>query len=229
MILLSGGGLFLARTNKEIQKNRVMIVFIEAAESILRKDGIDGLSIRKIADAAGYNSATIYNYFQDIDHLLLFASVKYIKEYIVALADFLNDDMTSMEKYFAIYEVFNQYAFSSPEIFYNLFFGKHSDKMPEVLSTYYLLFPDELAIHRGSVKKMLSEGNIFLRDKNVVCNLIDDGYIKEENADYVVQLIVRTHQSFLHEACLAQGELDVKAHSRKFMDIMHFIFDLLNK
>ena len=29
--------------------------------------GEEGLSIRKIAAKAGYNSATIYNYFQDLD------------------------------------------------------------------------------------------------------------------------------------------------------------------
>ena len=51
-----------------------MIYFIEATEKLIRSDGVEGLSIRKIASEAGYNSATLYNYFEDLEHLVLFGS-----------------------------------------------------------------------------------------------------------------------------------------------------------
>lgn len=44
-----------------------MRIFIEATKSLMDSVGEEGLSIRKIAAKAGYNSATIYNYFQDKD------------------------------------------------------------------------------------------------------------------------------------------------------------------
>lgn len=44
-----------------------MRIFIEATKSLMDSVGEEGLSIRKIAAKAGYNSATIYNYFQDLD------------------------------------------------------------------------------------------------------------------------------------------------------------------
>ena len=40
-----------------------MRIFIEATKSLMDSVGEEGLSIRKIAAKAGYNSATIYNYF----------------------------------------------------------------------------------------------------------------------------------------------------------------------
>lgn len=46
-----------------------MRIFIEATKSLMDSVGEEGLSIRKIAAKAGYNSATIYNYFQDLDEL----------------------------------------------------------------------------------------------------------------------------------------------------------------
>ena len=49
-----------------------MRIFIEATKSLMDSVGEEGLSIRKIAAKAGYNSATIYNYFQDLDELMLF-------------------------------------------------------------------------------------------------------------------------------------------------------------
>lgn len=56
-----------------------MRIFIEATKSLMDSVGEEGLSIRKIAAKAGYNSATIYNYFQDLDELMLFGSVSFRK------------------------------------------------------------------------------------------------------------------------------------------------------
>jgi len=47
-----------------IKKRRVMTYFIEAANEIIKEEGINGITIRKVADKAGFNSATIYNYFE---------------------------------------------------------------------------------------------------------------------------------------------------------------------
>ena len=47
-----------------IKRKRVMILFIEAAEKMLREGGLASVSIRKVASEVGYNSATLYNYFE---------------------------------------------------------------------------------------------------------------------------------------------------------------------
>ena len=36
---------------------------------IIEEEGIDSLSIRKTAEKAGYNSATLYHYFSDFEEL----------------------------------------------------------------------------------------------------------------------------------------------------------------
>lgn len=72
--------------NANIKKQRVITYFIEATEKLIKEDSIAGLSIGKIAAEAGYNSATLYNYFHDLEHLVLFASVRYLREYISTLA-----------------------------------------------------------------------------------------------------------------------------------------------
>ena len=56
-----------------LKKKRMMIYFIEAAEKIVKEEGLGALSLRRVADAAGYNSATLYNYFDDLEYLTLFA------------------------------------------------------------------------------------------------------------------------------------------------------------
>ncbi len=31
------------------------------------KEGMEAITLRKVADLAGYNGATLYNYFKDLD------------------------------------------------------------------------------------------------------------------------------------------------------------------
>lgn len=56
--------------NKEIQEARIRGYFIEATRSILKGEGLKALSVRSVADQAGYSYATLYNYFKDINELV---------------------------------------------------------------------------------------------------------------------------------------------------------------
>ncbi len=56
------------RRDREIENMKHII--IEAAEDIIATDGIDGLSIRKIARQIEYSPATIYHYFEDKEEIL---------------------------------------------------------------------------------------------------------------------------------------------------------------
>lgn len=56
--------------NKEIQEKRMKEYFIQATKDILKSEGIKSLSVRNIADQAGYSYATLYNYFKDINDLV---------------------------------------------------------------------------------------------------------------------------------------------------------------
>ncbi len=76
-----------------------MRIFIEATKSLMDSVGEEGLSIRKIAAKAGYNSATIYNYFQDLDELMLFGSVSFFRDVFQKVLEGRTDDMTWKDRY----------------------------------------------------------------------------------------------------------------------------------
>jgi len=44
--------------------------FIQATKEILKAEGLKSISVRNIADRAGYSYATLYNYFKDIKDLI---------------------------------------------------------------------------------------------------------------------------------------------------------------
>ena len=203
-----------------VKKKRVMMLFIEAAEGLLRKEGPGGLSIRKVASEAGYNSATLYNYFQDLEHLTLFASVRYLREYVALLEKNLTEDMNAFQRYRMIYRCFNTCAFREPEIFHGMFFGRHSGLLGEVLQVYYeQLFPQELDGLSGQMKQMLRLGTMYERDSLVMKDLVAEGFVASEKAEKTMELMIALHQHSIHEAMIRSAvgsDFDAAAHQEGF-------------
>ncbi|MGN0713884.1 MAG: TetR family transcriptional regulator [Anaerovoracaceae bacterium] len=203
-----------------VKKKRVMMLFIEAAEGLLRKEGPGGLSIRKVASEAGYNSATLYNYFQDLEHLTLFASVRYLREYVALLEKNLTEDMNAFQRYWMIYRSFNTCAFREPEIFHGMFFGRHSGLLGEVLQVYYeQLFPQELDGLSGQMKQMLRLGTMYERDSLMMKDLVAEGFVAPEKAEKTMELMIALHQHYIHEAMIRSaisGDFDAEVHQERF-------------
>lgn len=66
--------------NKEMRKERTKQEFILASKQIIEQDGIEHVSVRKVGERSGYSYATIYNYFKDINSLLVYVSMDYLEE-----------------------------------------------------------------------------------------------------------------------------------------------------
>lgn len=211
-------------SNLTLKRKRIMIYFIEAAEKLIRQDGLESLSIRKIAAEAGYNSATIYNYFNDLDQLAMFGSICYLREYVAQLEKTLKPEMRAIDRYRAIYHCFNYQAMRYPEIYHNIFFGKYSDKLASVLHLYYReLFPNELENLGDEMKDMLVGGSMPERDQITMNHMIQEGDIQVDKAQITLELIVALHQNFLYEASLRREGFDAKAHEEKFDRMFEYL------
>lgn len=102
--------------NKKIQRRRMMSYFIEAAIGIIEQNGVEGLSLRKVAQAAGYNSATLYHYFKDIEHLSLMACMKYLRNYTLQLAAYPYSS-DPLEAFLEIWDIFVKMPATTPKNF----------------------------------------------------------------------------------------------------------------
>lgn len=208
------------------KRKRIMIYFIEATKKLIQSEGVDGLSIRKIANEAGYNSATLYNYFRDLEHLTLFGSVCYLRDYVLALGNSLTPEMSSLERFQTIYSCFNDFAFRNPDIFHNMFFGRHSEVLGEVLHTYYYeLFPEELAGVSDNLRQMLVSGNMRERDMVTVQAMVEEGFVAPEKVELTMELIIAVHQNFIYEATLQGDSLDIDCHKVKFKQLFDYILE----
>ena len=206
-----------------IKKRRVMMYFIEATQELILNEGIENLSIKKIADTAGYNTATIYNYFEDLEELILYSSIDYLKIYLKDLKSKIKSNMKAIEMYETIYKVFVHHSFEKPEIFHTLFFGKYSYKLEKIIKKYYEIFPDDITGQTDITKSVLVEGNIHNRDLPVIKQMIKEGSILEEDAPYIMEAIVRIHQSYLENILQQREKISLEEHEIKFFKIFNFL------
>lgn len=95
--------------------------FIEATKSILKAEGLKSLSVRNIADQAGYSYATLYNYFRDVNDLVFLC----VSDFQEEIRSFVNDKTGHLpegtEKLKATILAYMDYFVEYPGIF-ELFF-----------------------------------------------------------------------------------------------------------
>ncbi len=202
-----------------------MIYFITATKELIERDGLENLTVRKVAEAAGYNSATLYNYFEDMEELVVFASIGHLSRYITRLEEELKPEMNALMRYRKIYEVFSCHCMERPELFYSLFYGKYKRKLEHVISIYYDLFPDELGHHDGEILNMLTRGEITERDKAIMPSLVEQGFVDEKNTEQTVILITRMFQSYLYDAWMQFDENAIEEKVAAVLETFDYIME----
>ena len=183
---------------KLIQRRRIMKYYIEATYKIMEGEGIDMVTIRKISDIAGYNSATLYNYFENLDHLIAFASLKYLKSYADNLINYTKKSKNSYDKYFRIWECFCYYSFQNPVLYHKIFFEEFGNNLNVALREYYAIFPDELTPDDDiDLKNMLLQYNIYDRTAQSLEKCVKDGYLNQNDIDKVSELSLLIYEGML--------------------------------
>ena len=167
---------------KAEQRNQIFACFVNAASEIMDQEGMEGLTLRKVAQKAGYNSATLYNYFKDLDHLIMYASMKYFQAYNENLAIYMTELKDPYLRFISIWEFFCDTAFRHPHAFYNLFYGRYSAEVEDIIRSYYRVFPEELGEMDENVREMLSHGALPERNMSILRPLVQEGFLTEEQA-----------------------------------------------
>jgi len=186
-----------ARGRKNTIKVNIMNKFIDAVFTIIESEGVENVTIRKVAVIAGYNSSTLYNYFEDLDHLILFACIRYLGDYTRALKDYVKKANNSLERYLMIWECFCLYSFERPKIYKLIFFSEHSSTLNNIISEYYNIFHDELEDSPQQIKSMLTGNDIYSRTLFQFGNCVEEGYFREEDIVEINEVTILIYQSIL--------------------------------
>lgn len=108
----------------------------EAAKKIIIEEGIEAVSVRKVAELAGYTFATLYNHFKSADELLWYTRNIMISDIVAYMDAPLQEGLTGIKGLQMIFTRYLDYFITNPNIFRFFYFHrlKQSDK-PEDYAT----------------------------------------------------------------------------------------------
>lgn len=207
----------------EEDKRENTIRFIEAAKALIDEEGFNRASLRKIAFRAGFHNSTTYLYFDDIDELLMLASLKYFKRYSMLLGTRSNKSYTPQEDFLFIWDVFFQCFLEKPYIFNNFFFGRRSDDLSRIIDRYYQLYPEELSEFTEVIKEMYFGKNIKERSLRILKPLIAcDCKVNAQNIDLINELILSYCKYKLEQGCSIR-ECDLQRVKEETMSAIRYL------
>lgn len=188
--------------DKELNKKENYIRFINATRMLINESGLEYLSIRKIAEKSGFHNSTIYLYFEDLDQLIMLASMKYFREYSHSLEVHSKKAASATENFRVIWELFIDTIMANPFVFYNFFFGRRSDNLEEIMRMYYDIFPEERDQFSAEIESMYFGKNIMERSLNLLKSLINEsGLVTDETLIMINEIIVSYCKYKLMQKC----------------------------
>ncbi|MBP1640618.1 MAG: hypothetical protein H6Q17_2201 [Bacteroidetes bacterium] len=114
-------------SNKSIQEQRMKGYFIQATKDILKGEGLKGVSVRNIAQQAGYSYSTIYNYFKDVNDLVFVCISDFQKECESFVAEQTKEKPQGIDRLKATVVSYVNYFLEYPGIFDLFYLAKVGD------------------------------------------------------------------------------------------------------
>ncbi|RKD30508.1 TetR/AcrR family transcriptional regulator [Thermohalobacter berrensis] len=155
---------------KEIQRQRRRKYFIDAAKHILKTKGIDDITVRKVAELAGYSYGTIYNYFKDLNELLWYVVGEIFQDILQFIDNNLDDNNKALEGMKNAYRLYTSYFIDNPN-FYRLLFFSQLGKPPE------------------EIEEKIRKPIFAQRQIKLLKQCADEGLIKEEDIERISEIL----------------------------------------
>ena len=179
------------------KKKRVLKLFIDAATEIIGKEGIEGITIRKVAEITGYNSATIYSYFDNLRQLMFFAAAASLNDYVAEMPGYINGGRNELEKFLLMWECFCRHSFSKPRIYSAVFSDDIGSPPKRLVAHYYELFPEELEKAPQQLHPMLKETDLRRRNLIALSQCTGSGWFARDDVEDVEEAIRLVYQGML--------------------------------
>ncbi|MDF2821115.1 MAG: uncharacterized protein K0R15_1556 [Clostridiales bacterium] len=102
---------------QSIKRKRIKKYFLNAAKEIIITEGVENLSVRKIADIAGYSYTTIYNYYTDLNELLREVKVIMVNDLIEHIQKKMRRITYDLINLKILLNAYMSYYFENPNVF----------------------------------------------------------------------------------------------------------------
>lgn len=192
---------------KNNKRQRIKMYFLEAAKEIITNEGVENVSVRKVADIAGYSYATIYNYFEDINELLWTVRSLIIKDIAAYMHNRINEPLYNLEGIKKLFRIYISYYFENPNVF--KFFYFH-----------------QLSKRGDAVEGKEGETNFEEIWKETLKGFVADGTLKEKDVEVISKIFIYTMHGMI---AISLSDNDGLTEENVYKDLERIIDYLLLK
>ena len=172
--------------------------YIEAAYELLLKDGLSGVSSRKVAARVGCSNSVIYKHFDDINELIDLASIRFLRDYAEDARFLSSVDLNPLELNLQLWECFSYYSFKDAPIFENLFYKKNGQGISSrAMEEYFEEYPEEIEGSKDFMFDMLSGKTMAKRDSVLLKKAGEQGFLSPESVSFLCKLDTYLFRGFL--------------------------------
>ena len=202
------------------------IRYVQITSEILEQEGIEGVTIRKVAAKAGCTSAVLYKHFENKEHLIMLASVKFLEPYIVEfLKQTDRDDISSVQMDLKLWKCFIDEAFRNKPYYELMFFSEHRDMLEECVFEYYQMFPEVQRHFDGFAASIIFSNNLREREFIRLRRAAHEGLITLENATLLSRLTVAVFNGiFTQYAGEPMTETDIRMAAEDCYALIRALF-----
>lgn len=150
------------RKNNSTRQN-----YVKAATKIVRDEGYEKITVRRLSEATGYTFPTLYHHFKDMDNLMWYARNHLISDMVSDLSGFSAQEknIAGIKKAFGIYM---DYYLDYPNVFRFFYYYRHQPDLNDVVSQE-LGFSD---LWFDTLGFLVEEGRLSPEDIGVVAKTI---------------------------------------------------------
>lgn len=211
----------MSLSRKEIQRQRMYRYFLDAAAEIIDEEGLSNLTVRKIAQKAGYTSSTVYNYFTDLSHLKFFTMIRYTKGYVEELPEYIEKGHSTIEKWLYTWECFCKHSFNNPDVYSILFIENLGTFPKDLLVKYYDIYQKDLFGLPEEVKPIIMEQSFSKRSTMFIQSAIDEGFIQAEDVSYISDVTLMIWKGMMSTYMNQRQQLTAEDAQHKTMTLLY--------
>jgi AcrR family transcriptional regulator len=161
--------------------------FIDATVDVIEQEGIENVTIRKVADIAGFTSSTVYNYFKELSHLIFFASMRFMKGYIEELPDYMERGSNAVETWMYSWACFCKHSFRHPKTYSAVFLNNLGTSPDQLLAHYYEIYEQDLLGLPEEIKSYLLEHDLTKRSSQFLQQAVAEGFFQPKDVDMLAE------------------------------------------
>lgn len=201
---------------KKLKQTRMKQYLISSARTVIQQEGYQNITIRKVSTISGYNSATIYNYFENLDELISLTLIDMVVDYFKAMTELLKLDNNPYVTFLLIWKTYVTYSFNEPDIYTHVFYSEKTATILGKLSEYIKIYAGTTTTtdNEDLLRRSLGE-TIKERDDLAIDPCIADGYFAAKDKAYIT--------NFSYALSLGMCRQIKVAHSDPQMMIEQFV------